>query len=240
MTSLITATYIANCAILALPDSDVRKMLTLDCALAPQSVTPAGTHPVIILFGDETNVRVPWLPFIAPFQYGETILVVPWVVHASSPRAVMANPSRLWVNHFAAWLGGRIFGFPKRLARIEESASSYSVRSLFAGQPIFSPKYGVPGLPGKPSSFANYAPIEPIFKQLLLLRLFCIFPLISIDMHWEMAEATMQALAMDVEVYRGADPGIAPGSYRVESIDQQAIGGFRLTVNWRMAWPKLL
>jgi hypothetical protein len=239
MTSLITSTYIANCAILALPDSDVQTMLTVDCALAPQNVTPAGTHPVILMLGDETNALVPWLPFIAPFQYREATLVVPWVVDVSSPDVTMAEPTRIWLNRFGPWLGGRTFGFRKRLARIEESVD-YSVRSFFADKPVLSAHYGTPGRAGKPSSFPNYAPIEPIFSQLLLLRMFCIFPLISIDMHWAMADATMQALPMDLEVYPDADPGIPPGSYRVESIEQQAIGGFRLTVPWQMSWPTLL
>jgi hypothetical protein len=240
MTSLITATYPANCAILALPDADVRKILTLNCALAPQNVTPPGTHPVLITLGDETNVKVPWLPWLPVPDYLESIVVVPWVVHASAPGAVMANPGRIWLNGLSPMIGGRIFGFRKRLARMEDGDSSYSAQTFFARRPILNAQYTLRGEPGKPSSFPNFAPLEPIFTQSLLVRFLCIYPLMSMAMDWELEEATMQSLDMTLEIDPGAFPGIPPGTYQIEGIDRQVIGGFRLTATWRMAWPKLL
>ena len=52
------------------------------------------------------------------------------------------------------------------------------------------PMVGARGPMGSPTTFANYAAIAPIFEQVFLLHLFCLFPAVAVDMHWEMASAT--------------------------------------------------
>jgi hypothetical protein len=152
----------------------------------------------------------------------------------------MAHPSRLWLDKWLPVIGGRLLGFPKRLSRMDIDATGYAARSFLFGIPIFSAHYGLTGEPGRPASFANYAAIAPIFEQPFVQQMLCLYPTVSLAMQWLMADATMQALNMTLDVHGGADPGIPPGTYQVEGIDQQVLGGFRLTVNWRMPSPKLM
>lgn len=242
MSDLLGGTYTANCAILSLPVADVNRLLTRDCALSQQSITPVGYHPVILMLGDETNVRFlpPLLRILPAIEYLEVTLAVPWVVYATDPGTVMAQPSRLWLNKFVPMFGGRIVGFPKRLARMAMTGSSYSVRSFFSGLPVLSAQYGVGGQEGSPTSFSNYGAIAPIFEEVFLLHLFCLFPAVAVDMHWEMERATMQSLDMTLDVQKRCDPGIPAGSYSIEGIDQQVTGAFRLTVPWRLRMPRLM
>ncbi|HEX8154512.1 MAG TPA: hypothetical protein VF698_15365, partial [Thermoanaerobaculia bacterium] len=173
MTIALTGHYSAYCGMLSLPVHDVEKMLMRnDCRLAPQSVTPAGQHPVILLLGNQTNVKFPFLPFLKT-QYLEVTLSVPWVFNPSEPQPVMAHVSRLWLNKLLPTIGGRVFGFPKFWTRNEMTDTSYRVRSLLLGRPIVSATYSAYGTSAKPADFPYFEPLWPVFQQHFLQKLFC-------------------------------------------------------------------
>jgi hypothetical protein len=238
MTPALTGTYTGHCAVLSLADVDVRAMLMPECDLAPQTLTPPGQHPIILLFGDQTGVGAPWLPMMPRIEYLETTMAVPWVVDPNRPRDVMAHTSRLWLNNLFATIGGRIVGFPKIWARVNESGLDYSVRTLLFGSPVFNVVTTAAGEERPPYEFPNYAAIAPIFEQKFLQRFMCMAPVVDMVMQWDMATARMQSQQMTVTVAGGADPGLPPGTYRFKGIDEDVFGAFRLQVNWQLGWPQ--
>jgi len=240
MSEALTGTYTAQCGILALPVDDVRKMLMPGAELAPQTITPPGQHPIMVMLGEETNVRFPWLPFIPAVSYGEVTVPVPWVFCVDSPGVEMAHTARLWLNNLLATIGGRVLGFPKIWARIATGASDYQVRSLLAGTQIVSAQWRLQGEAKPPAAFPKFAPLVPIFEQHFLQRLFCMMPIIGMVMMWDVSAATMQPEALTLEVFEGAERGIPPGVYRIPSIEESVLGAFRLTVNWQLGWPSLM
>ncbi len=44
--------------LLTMPSANVQQMLPAELELAPQAITPAGTHPLLLMFGHQLDVEI--------------------------------------------------------------------------------------------------------------------------------------------------------------------------------------
>jgi len=233
----LTGRYLANCAVLALPASDAVAMLTSNAELAAQSLTPPGTHPVILLMGEHTGVRVKFLP--GSIDYREALVSVPWVRRrgAACGSGPLAHVSRLWLDRLAPVAGGWTFGFPKIWSRVEMSDTSYGVQSILSCTRLLDARFEARGAPAPTSQFHNFGLVRPIFEQPFLQRLLLAGPSCVEVMDFGLDRATLQPIEATVEARRGFLRGFPTGARELKSIDESPLGAFRLELSWTLTAP---
>jgi hypothetical protein len=234
----LTGSYLASCAVFALPKSDVEKMLGSNCVLDPsQPLAPEGKHPIIVMLGDQRKVGPSFLPIA--MNYHELTLAVPWVRRkgGSCGARPLAHVGRLWLDRAAPVVGGWAFGFPKILEDIRMSDESYEVRSLNSGRTLFAARFVVRGAAGSPDDLPNFARVRPIFEQPFLQRLFVFGPTCWLNMNFHIDRSTVQPIDFSLEVAPGAMPGLVERTYQAKSIEAEVLGAFRLEVPWSLSWP---
>jgi len=218
------------CVTLAMPRDAVAAMLPRGLALAPQAVTGPQQHPVILLFGQQRDVRVNLLPLGIP-SYLEFICAVPWVMHtdrALADLAPMIWPQRLYLDSAPPIaLGVYGFGLPKKMAAITFDDDSYVVRDSVTGAEIIAAGYSRRGPDGRSHDYPHFAAVRPGYEMAMVTphRLlgwqYTVYDF-SLD------SAHMAPLAMEVRI--GAnDFGLPAGLHHVPPLSLSALGGFFLT-----------
>ena len=124
-------------AIIAPPAAEVRAWLPQGLSLAPQTMTPPGTHPVTLMFGEHSHVRPWFMPPSAGGSYGEWIVATPaldWTDDGGHGTS-WAYMSRLFLSSpwfvFLGWL----YAYPKVLARVSAPPGAYTVGMLLGAKP---------------------------------------------------------------------------------------------------------
>jgi hypothetical protein len=230
--------YRASCAVVTLDAATASALLTTNCSLDPgQPLTPAGSHPAIILLGTHTAVRFKAFPLIR-VNYAEALVAVPWVLPTGSADASpAAQVSRLWLNRLLPVIGGWFFGFPKTWNRIEERPERYRVSGQLSRKALIDAQFRVSGGPASPSSFPHFAEVRPIFEQIFVQRFLLFGPACYLRMDFHLEEATLQPIEASVEIPRPSRGGLPPGGYEVPPITTRPLGAFRLELPWTLTWP---
>lgn len=233
----LTGRYRANCAVFALPAPDAAAMLTTNCELGAQSLTPPGTHPVILLMGEHTGVRVKFLP--GSISYREALVSVPWVRRRGGAcgSGPLAHVSRLWLDRLAPVVGGWTFGFPKIWSRVEMSDASYGVRSILSRTRLLDARFEARGAAAPPAQFAHFGAIRSIFEQPFLQRLILLGPSCVEVMDFGLDRATLQPIEAMIEVRDGFMAGLPAGARKLGSIEESPFGAFRLELSWTLTAP---
>lgn len=230
--------YRAACAVVSLDESDAASLLTRNCTLDPaQPLTPAGSHPAIILLGSHHDVGFKALPLIR-VNYREALVSIPWVrPSGGDAHGPFAHVSRLWLNRLLPVIGGWFFGFPKRWNPIEDEIDSYHVGRRIGKGTLIQATFRNAGEPSLPSSFPYFAAVRPIFEQAFLQRVLLVGPTCYLEMNFHLEEATLQPIDASVVIPPKVSGGLPPGSYDIPSIARQPLGAFRLELPWTLTWP---
>lgn len=233
----LTGRYRANCAVLALPASDAASMLAGNAGLGAQTLTPPGTHPVILLMGEHTGVRVKFLP--GSIDYREALVSVPWVRRRGKAcgSGPLAHVSRLWLDRLAPVVGGWTFGFPKIWSRVGMSDTSYAVKSMLSRTPLLEARFEARGEAAPVSQFGHFGVVRPIFEQPFLQRLLLAGPSCVEVMDFGLDRATLQPIEATIEVRDGFMAGFPAGVREVSSIEESQFGAFRLELSWTLTAP---
>lgn len=110
-------------------------------SLAPQAITPAGTHPVTILANRQIGVRPSALPRFLGFRdYLEAIISVACVRVEGTPGLFNYLPNLYLSNRAAQLAGVWFYGFDKRMGNLAMEGSAYSVATP-DGTPVWSARY---------------------------------------------------------------------------------------------------
>ena len=166
------ATYEGKILFTNMPRKHVQGVLAQDLCLATNKSKTPELHPVVYLYGHQTNtqwiIRGRTLPVGKDYQ--ELILLIPFV---------QRNKSDKWHNYVviiylndkaAQKLGNTYYGYAKHKARFEETTTDFTV--LVHGRPTFHSTTKTLG-PWQPSRAAeltlpNYKNIQTIFEMPVL------------------------------------------------------------------------
>ena len=159
--------YSALMVTVATPRQLVERLLPPGLFLAAQNLTASGTHPMILTFGNQSNVR-PAAPFPELFDwtYFEFIHTIPFVqkCKGAAGRAChgpfLFSP-KLYLNSIEPTVAGWMYGLPST------SCLLLSGRTAGCGLPdgpIVEASWTLSGAFRPPSSFAKFAPLARVMS----------------------------------------------------------------------------
>ncbi len=228
-------------ATLVLPTQTVQDLLPHGLVLGPQTLTPPGTHPVVLFFNDlfRAHMNIPTL--LPNMTYHEQVVGVPFAYVTRS----IAGPSgpfffmpQLWLDNVLATLGGLLFwGFAKRLARFTVTADRYAAVDE-SGRPLISLDFEPVGEPAPLSQFPLFEPLRQLMDQPLVSQLPAamgpLFACSDFAKNWHTAR--VRPLRSAVHIARAFVPGLPCGRFPETDlhpgIDESPFGAYEIHSQW--------
>lgn len=211
-------------------------MLPKGLDLVPQTLTPPGQHPLLLMFGHHTHVHPAFLK-ISGWSYHEFLTAVPWVRFPGG-KLERSHMPRLYLDNVLMVLAGWLYAFPKLWGRIDSGTGSYAVRSLVSGRPLLSARWNGSGTRGPVEMFPLFRGVEPTFAQPFIQR-FPPLPFIGSVMQFALGSATLEAaegsITIDSEFLRGLPAGTLP----FPPLTASPLGGFLIDVPWTLSLPRV-
>jgi len=227
--------YSALFATLPVPAENAQAMLPNGVSLGAQTLTPAGQHPLLLMFGHHTHVHPAFLK-IGGWSYHEFLVAIPWVTKRGSD-TVWSHMPKLYLDSWAMVLAGWLYAFPKMRAGISASADSYAVHTWITRRRRVSARWNLEGSAGPASAFPNFSGVAATFAEPFVQR-FPPLPFETSTMAFDLASATIQAATASVEISEPFLPGLPTGSFSFPSIATTPLGAFTIDVPWTLSWPR--
>jgi len=244
---------------LALQKAQVLRFLPAGLELGEQTVTPPGTHPVILSFNSMFRAVMSVPTLLPTLTYQEFTFGVPHTVlrPGAIGRALGSLAGRgneplqgpyyymplLFLDSVLATLGGKMYwGYAKKLARIRLGNGRYAIDGE-DGAPQISMQWESRGQPQPQAAYPHFAPVREMLSQPVVSQLPAslgpIFVLSEFNKDW--TRATLQPLAtsvrVDAEFLSGFDTGNHPAAGLSESIDESVLGSYELNAPWLLGLP---
>jgi hypothetical protein len=232
-----TGNYFASAVIVPVPRETARRLLPRRLEPAPQILTPAGQHPLLLLFGYQWDVRPPWQPKPG-MDYLEAIAAVPYIRWSTTARRAgpFAHMPRLHLDKLLPTVLGWVCGYAKRLGRFYLKGEEYEVRSYFEGAVLIRGRFTPQGAPGPVAGFPLFPPVRPIFEQTLVGKTASgLYP--CTRMIFDLDHALLQPVRAAVTIDPRFLPGLAGMTYTVDGIDTQPLGAFQVHTRWDLFGP---
>ncbi len=205
--------------------------------LEPSLIDAQGMYPMVYMFGYQQDLRRVWNPLrginYLEFAIGVLGLKCPSAPGYNGPFMYMP---RLFLNRFyPTWLGW-LCGYPKILKRVSTGPASYTVKSLFRGEPMIDAQFEPHGTIGPWQAFEHFAPWR---RQMAAptANSYVDDGFLFLYFDWPWRYALMQAVSGTVKVTTDDIPGLPRGTYRFDGIDSSPVGGFRLAIPWELVAP---
>ncbi|MBN8632707.1 MAG: NAD(P)-binding protein [Rhodobacterales bacterium] len=213
--------------------------------LAPQSFTPAGTHPVTILANRQIGVRASALPRFLGFRdYLEAIISVACVQVEGQPGLFNYLPNLYLSNRAAQLSGVWFYGFDKRMGKLAMGDTDYSVATP-DGTPVWSARYQDRGFARSLFASPEAARVQTLCDQVIVTQgKFSRWQFQSFDFSLGTAEITPVAAEIDItnatlaELPAGrmvARPLAMPGEGTPPAPGLP--GAFRIRTSWTLSNP---
>ena len=154
----------------AVDSKELEKCLPKGMTLAPQTITPEGTHPVGILANQQLNVRMSILPSLFAYaNYNEAIVGISYV-QVEGQEGVFTYLPNLYLNSKRAQLGGVwYYGYNKRMGKMFMADNRYSV-STPTGTPIWSGKYAQRDFARPLTEYDSMGMIHRLTEQVIVAK----------------------------------------------------------------------
>jgi hypothetical protein len=199
--------------------------------LAPQDFMAADRHPLVLILGEQSDVRPRLLPLGA--DYLETIVAVPLVElrSRSEPRAPFCYCPRLLLDRRLPIVAGRLlYGYDKRRAMIRMTGDSYRIADPAHGELLLHAAFR--------AAAAGIGP--PHSSPAALFDL----PVISRTAHgWRYSQADfgldraiLEPLELRLTIRRPFVSGLPVGEFAIPG-DDDVSRAFRVRTDWRLAGP---
>jgi Acetoacetate decarboxylase (ADC) len=218
-------------AILPVSRAAARAMLPAGLDLATQDVVPGDRHPLVLILGQQSNVRPSPLPFGA--DYLEFILAVPFVEHGGdgSHRPLCYCP-RLYLDRSLPIVVGRLlYGYDKRRAVIRMTADSYHIAEPGSAEPLLEAHFRTTGAAVEPSRSSAAGVFDlPVIAQAPRGWRYSFA-------HFGLDRAVMQPVELDLVIHRPFVPGLPVGAFAISGVEGDASRAFRIRTSWRLAGP---
>lgn len=228
-------------AIIPFDDAVLTGMLPGELELAPQTMTPPGTHPLVFLFGKHFDVRPNFIPF-GGLTYLEYICAIPFVQWRNAShdyKGPFAYMPRMFLDELFPTLLGYMYAYPKVMARMSGNPptdSLYDVRSLLQDEALIQGTFNTFGPQLPPVDFPNFAHVREVFEMPFIGK-YEIGPYVCSKLTFKLDQAIIQPATANIEVAREFVDGLLPGSFIRPSIDADPLGSFYMAVPWELTLP---
>jgi hypothetical protein len=230
--------------VVAWPVPAVARMLPNELTLGAQSLTPTGTHPVVLFFYHVMDARMSVPTLLPPLTYREHIVGVPYTFAAcDDPRCDGHGPlfymPTLRLDNFMAVSGGVAYwGFRKSLADVIVSSRVYDVFEP-RGARLIALDYETRGAYESVTKFPHLERLRVALDQPVVGQ----FPMGTgafiaasrFERRW--SDAGARPFVGTVKIERAYVPGMIVGEIAVSGIDETLTGGFELSTHWRLGLP---
>lgn len=226
--------YLCTIVVLPLNVTMVQSWLPDELELAPQSITPPGTHPVNILFGDERDVHINIFPFFH-IDYMEFAFVVPfvqWKHTKNAYRGPFLFTPLLFLNKELPILAGKIlYGYPKRKAVITSIDEHYRV--VEKGNLIISGDFQTTAQHPAQTEFDTLNSLlqQPNISQSIL------GPFVCAVFDWNLTPVKITARQADVDIVAGLLPNQPELKQQVSGFDFSQGAAYFLDTVWTLTMP---
>jgi len=232
--------YAAAIMLLPIASDQVARMLPNALELAPQTATPAGTHPVFFMFGRQSDVHS-HLSRWPTMTYDEFVLGVPgtqWKSTTSTYRGPYFFMPRLFLNRLLPIGLGYLYGFAKELARVQVVNEAYQINSLWQNEALISDQFTPQGSTDTVSNFPLFKTQMDWLNQPFIGQTLLGFYQRS-HFDWDFDHAQIQAIEGQVTIAQTFKSGLPTGKFTFESLAQSALGAFQLRTHWRLSPPSI-
>ena len=248
MTSLnpLSAIHVRGDAVIrgvtiALPSKLVLNFLPAGLELGEQNITGPGNHPVLFLFSDMLDVEASIPSPIAPIDYHEHRVCIPFAFISKSaltpgPPGPYCYMPKLYVDSFLAMFGGLVFqGALKEMAHFKVTPYSFSLADAAARQLT-----SIEWTAGKDGTFRPAADFQ-LFKgvrQMLSQPLVSggpVFVLYDFEKSWDFA--LLRPLHTKLSTQMDYVQGYAAEPVPSDGIDASQLGSYELRTSWRLSSP---
>jgi hypothetical protein len=200
---------------------------------------------VLIWFGRQRDVHLTGLRRLPgfPLDYLEVIGGVPFV-HAAGTGGRRGVPSlnlvQLYLNGPIAIFGGvTLWGFPKKLARMNAEAGHLEVRSPWRGEPLLRCEAEFSGPPGPAMRFPHSRAYAEILAQPLLQgAVGNLGPPLGSTFQWALDEATARPARVRLQLFERFLPSLS-GRYATPAVDEAPLGALHVESRWRLSLPRM-
>jgi len=231
-------TYLASAMFLPLKSEAVLAMLPRALELAPQSLTPAGQHPVLLLFGHHHDVHPNFLR-IEGMDYLEFVVAIPylqWRHTRNAYRGPFAYMPQLYLNEWLPVFLGWFYGYAKWRALMRAGPRSYEVKNLVRDTPLISLNFDTQGPFGPIAEFPLFDALRESFKLPFVGRTLLGFWLCSY-LDFKLDKGLLQSITGNVRIASAFVPGLPVGDFHFDGLATQPLGAFRIMVPWTLAVP---
>lgn len=237
---------------LAVPVAAVRRLLPPRLDLLPQTLTPPGTHPVVLSFNALARAEMSVPTLLPPLTYHEFTLGVPCCGPAAGEAADAASSGwyympQLLLDSLLATMGGVLYwGYRKRLARFRVGPGRFAIDAE-DGTPLVSLDHQAVGEPLPVDHWPHFAPVRGLLDQPLVSRLpLALGPwsvVAPFERHWP--SATLRPLRTALRLHHDILPGLGqilgtrhPADGLADGLDVNVLGGYELRAAWRLGLPR--
>lgn len=240
-----------RCATLVLPTPQVRALLPWGLDLEPQTLTPPGTHPVVMFFQDMLRAHMTVPTLLPSMSYHEQVVGIPFVrcqtVAGPVPGPFFYMPN-LFLDDWLAILGGRLYwGFAKQYAQYEVTRGRYAARDAYG--PLVALDHEPTGRWRPASEMPNFEPwcrprtgimCQPLIAM-LPMGMGPLFVASDFEKHWPSAQ--VRPLTTRVHIHRSFVPALPTGAFPrhgpAPGLDRTVVGSFQVRARWRLTLPYL-
>lgn len=240
---------VTRIAVLALPTRQVRSFLPAGLELGEQDFSPAGTHPVVLLFHDFVDCQFSFPTLLEPMNFHEQTFGIPFTyISGSRGFGSWAGPyyfmPMLYLdNSWVLAVGRNLWGFEKQPAAIALTGSSYTLTGS-AGRRIASLAWKECEREPRPAS--DGAPDFDRLRELLNQNLISLFPpsigpfltLTDFDRRWNLA--SLRRIDAELEISSSYLPGFVGGRYASGAqipADAPMLAAYELSGPWWLSYP---
>lgn len=228
--------YRCGAVVLPYPTQNINQLLPKELEMGEQTVTPPGTHPLLLLFGQHRDVHVDGVNIFG-LNYMETVVSVPYVRWRDTRRAFvgpLAYLRRMYLSELLPVLMGYPYAFPKELARIQ-GLPDYRVRSFLGDQPLLLGNFHPYGPATDAMSFPNFAGLVDLFRQPFVCNIG--FGFVCSNMTFDTTRGAVRAADATVVIEREFVKGIIPGPTSLPGLDADPLGAFMFEAPWKITTP---
>ncbi|WP_179345683.1 acetoacetate decarboxylase family protein [Winogradskyella ursingii] len=225
-----------------------QSLLPKDLTLASQDYTPAGKHPLLLMYNDTWLHSNPFLEKMAKkhnldldLHYNEFIVMLPYVKFKDdnyNEDAPFCFLPVLYLDSWLAVLGGRIFWeFNKKLARFTTDGPIYEIRHELSKNLYLTSEFtdsAEPPVLGR--SLSNFEAITPIL-QLPVLEYGVIGYITSI---YKVGFENQYISPFNVKGTNHTSSYLPKGMFQSSSIESNVMGSFIMQYQWSLSYAKFI
>lgn len=243
----LTGSAIGQFVFTSAPAPFLQSLLPPDLELAPQTYTPAGYHPLLLMYNDTVLNANPFLQKIAAMEdlgftlkYHEFIVMLPYVQFtdpAYNGKAPYCYLPVLYLDSVLAVLGGRVFWeFNKELATFDTHPPDYIITQQGTSTPLVSGESMLTGFERLDSSIPNFNSIVPILQLPVIEH----GPIGYVSSIYQVDFENIDISPGGIVVNNLSSPFLPFGLINSPAITENVLGAFHMNYNWALSYIEFI